>query len=54
MCYVEECADSDPCDLNVDLLPTNASIEMKCASGVHVTRNRGYINESVRDLTCDE
>ena len=27
---------------------------MECATGVHVTRNSGYINGLVRDLTCDE
>ena len=42
----EECADSNLCDLNTDLELTNTSIEMDCATGVHVTRNRG--------LTCDE
>ena len=27
---------------------------MDCATGVHLTRNGGYINGSVRGLTCDE
>ena len=43
-CYEEECADSDPCDLNTDLLPTNICVEMECATGVHVTRNGRYVN----------
>ena len=53
-CYVEECADSDRCDLNTDLQPTSTSIKMECPTEVHATRNRGYINGSVRGLTCDE
>ena len=43
-CYVEECTDSKPCDLNTDLLPTNTSVKMECATGVYVTRKGGYIN----------
>ena len=27
---------------------------MDCATGVHVTRNGGYINGSVWGLTCDD
>ena len=45
---VEECADNDPCDLNTDFEPTHTSVEMDCASGVHVTRSGGYINGSDR------
>ena len=31
MCYVEEWADSDPCDLNTDLLPKNTNVQMECS-----------------------
>ena len=44
-CYVEECADTNT--WFVDLSPTNTSVEMDCATRVHVTRNGGYINGSV-------
>ena len=54
LCSVEECADSGPCDLNTDPLPTNTCVEMKCDTGFHVTRNSRYINGSFRGLKCDE
>ena len=31
-CYVEECTDNEPCDLNTELLPTNTSVEMDYAT----------------------
>ena len=34
MCYVEECADSDPCDLKADFQPTNITNEIDCLTGV--------------------
>ena len=43
--YVEECTDSDPCNLNTDLQVTNTSVEMACATEVHMTRNGGYISQ---------
>ena len=42
MGYVEECANSDPCGLNTDLLPTNTSVGMECVTGVYVTRNHHH------------
>ena len=36
---------------NTDLQPTNTSVEIDCATGVHVTRNGEYINRSDRGLT---
>ena len=36
---------------NMDLEPTNTSVEMDCATGVHVARSGGYKNGSVRGLT---
>ena len=47
-CFVEECDDSEPCGLNTDLLPTNKTVELICATGVHVTRSGGSINPSDR------
>ena len=37
MCYVEECANTGPCGLNMDLQPTNMKmdcVEMDYATGV--------------------
>ena len=48
LCYVEECADSDPCGLNTDLQPTNIIVELDYAIGVHVTRSGAYKNQSDR------
>ena len=33
-CYVEECADTNPCGLNTDLLATNTTVGMDYATGV--------------------
>ena len=37
---------------NTDLWPTDTSVEMDCATGVHVTRSGAYINGSdeIRDV----
>ena len=35
---------------NKDLKPTKASVEMDCATGVHMTRSGGDINGSDRGL----
>ena len=51
LCCVEECADSDPSGLNADLQLTNTTVEMDCATGVHVTRSGEYINQS--DILSD-
>ena len=53
ICCVEECADSDPCGLNTDLQPTNTTVEMDCATGIHGTWSDGYINQEVRREACD-
>ena len=44
--HVEECTNSDPCDLNTVLQPTHTSDEMDLATGVHATINVGYKNGS--------
>ena len=44
--YVEECADSEPCDLNTDLQLTSTSVEMDCATGVHVAGNSNIYKTS--------
>ena len=33
-CYVEECADTEPCDLNTDLPATSTTVKMDCPTGV--------------------
>ena len=33
-CYVEECADTDLCGLNMDLLPINTTVEIDGATRV--------------------
>ena len=51
--HVEERTDSDPCDSNTDLFLTNISVEMDCATGVHMTRSGGYIDGSDREKRVD-